>query len=187
MNPEEFEKMLLHKQAELRAYVYNDFPRKAGEISLRFIDRNFRDQGYHGTTFQSWKPLKKRQGTILVITGRLRRGNYFETSPGIAHIKNDVPYASAHNNGFNGIVQIKSYQRRSLSGKKMGTGRIRASSGKAETRTIHGISGTVNVKSHARKMNIPQRKFFPTSWDDSPVLANELINEVSNGMKKIFK
>lgn len=65
MNPDQFKKHLEKKQAEFRNYVNTVFPKNAGEISLRFIDKNFRDQGWHGNTFQPW-PSIKRKGTILV-------------------------------------------------------------------------------------------------------------------------
>lgn len=186
MNPKQFANRLQQKQAALRQYINNVFPRKAGEISLRFIDNNFRAQGWHGQTFQPWQPIR-RKGTILVKTGTLRRGNYFTTSPGVTRVRNDVKYAAAHNNGFRGTVEVKAHRRILLSGKKVATGRITYKTGQKQTITIHGVKGIQQVKSHTRVMNIPKRQFFPHAYNDSPVLLNNLVNEMTAGMKNIFQ
>lgn len=184
MNAENFPGALESYQAQMRSYINNVFPGKAGEISLRFIDDNFRMQGWQGATFQPW-PATKRGGTILVKTSTLRRGSRFTTQPGVTHVKNDVIYAAVHNNGFNGLVEVKAHQRRLLTATKTATGRIKIS-GKPQMQTIHGVSGIQNVKAHTRHMNIPQRKFFPVSYDDSPVLLNLLKTEMISGLQNIF-
>lgn len=184
MNPDEFSKMLIKKQTEFKNYVNNVFPKNAGDISLRFIDKNFRDQGYHGEVFQPWLPIK-RQGTILVKSGTLRRGNSYTTTPGVTHVINNVKYASVQNNGFKGPVQVKAFQRHLLKANKVATGRVK-SGGNAEVKTIHSISGIVNVRPHTRIMNIPKRQFFPLKWNDSFTLRTSLIDEMKTNMKRIF-
>ena len=69
MTPEEFVKKLQNKALEVERYAMLEFPNMAGNITLRFINGNFRAQGFQGTTFKKWKPSK---GTTLVKTGTLR-------------------------------------------------------------------------------------------------------------------
>ena len=63
MTPEEFVKKLQNKSLEVERYATLEFPNMAGNITLRFINGNFRAQGFQGTTFKKWKPSK---GTTLV-------------------------------------------------------------------------------------------------------------------------
>lgn len=185
MNPDEFIKRLQQKKAEFGNYVNNVYPKNIGDISLRFIDKNFRDQGWHGNVFQPWAP-GRRKGAILVKSGTLRRGNHYTTTPGITHVTNNVRYASVHNNGFKGTVHVKGHSRYLLEGRKVFTGRILKSTGENQTKTIHHVAGITNVKAHTRIINIAKRQFFPTSWNDSPVLQRQYVDEIKKNTKRIF-
>lgn len=173
------------KAALLENYVYVSFPPAAGNISMRFINGNFRAQGWQGRSFQPWKK-NKRGGTILVKRGQLRRGTYFVTQPGAAILRNNVAYAKIHNQGFNGTVSVRSHQRRILQAQRVHTGRV-TRTGKMQMRTVHTLAGVQNVKAHTRKVNMPARQFMPTSDTDSPVLMNAIRREIERGLKKIFE
>lgn len=184
MDINEWSKDLLGKTRRLKDYVYNQWPGRSGNISLRFIDSNFRMQGWQGSSFQPWLPNKKGT-TILVKTSTLRRGNYAVAGYGEVAIRNDVPYGRVHNDGFDGMVQIPAHSRRSLGAKKISTGRI-TRSGKSEIQTIHTVSGIQSVRAHARHMHMPKRQFFPNSWDETPVLKKQLVDDFVIGLKTIF-
>jgi hypothetical protein len=184
MNANAFNHSIREKEGLLRKYVVLTFPGRAGNMTLRFINGNFRAQGWQGATFQAWRPIK-RKGTILVKQGTLRRGTYFTTQPGRARIINPVVYARVHNEGFRGTVTVQSYQRRNFKAGKVETGRI-LRSGRKETRTVHTVKSVSTVKSHTRKMNIPRRQFTPTTGNDSPVLVNALRREVERELRGIF-
>lgn len=184
MNPAEFIQGLKKVQAQFKEYQNGIFPTRAGEHALRFIDSNFAAQGWRGAAFSPWKPVK-RQGLILVKTGRLRRGNSFTVTPGIAHVKNNVPYAAAQNNGFTGIVSVRAHTRRNLEGKKVATGKL-SKSGIAKVQTIHTVKSEITVKAHTRKMNLPARQFMPRSLQDSPVFENIIVKEIASSWKKIL-
>jgi phage gpG-like protein len=186
MNPQQFEIALKQKQEALRNYVNNVFPRRAGEISLRFISGNFRAQGWQGTVFQKWKE-NRRKGTILVKTGRGRRGTHFTTFPGGVRVFNNVGYMAVHNKGFNGTVQVPAHERRIIARKKVGTGLFSVKTQKERVKSVATVAGVSNVKAHSRKMNIPKRQFMPTSLHDSPVLANALTRELTRALKQIFE
>jgi phage gpG-like protein len=81
-------------------------PSRMGDIALRFIDGNFRAQGYQGTSFIRWAvrkaQTKKNKGrAILVGSGRMRRG-FRKQVRGSAEVAiiNDTVYADVHNAGL---------------------------------------------------------------------------------------
>ncbi len=161
-----------------------EFPRRAGEISLRFIDGNFRSQGWQGASFQPWQK-NKRNGTILVKTGLLRSATTFATSPGMVRVSNATPYAAAHNMGFHGTVSVRQHTRRLMTTKSVETGRL-TKSGKMRLKTVHTLKNISFVKAHTRNMNLPKRQFMPGSMNDSPILYNAYRREVERKLKSIF-
>jgi hypothetical protein len=185
MNASEFEKNLRGKQVLLKRYVNQVFPNRAGRIALRFINGNFRAQGWQGITFDRWKP-NKRKGTILVKTGRGRRGTQFSTFPGVVRVFNTVGYMAVHNKGFNGTVIIPAHIRRIMGSKRVETGKL-TKTGKMRMKTVATVKMIASVSKHTRKMNIPKRKFMPDNMMDSPVLVNALKREITNELSKIFQ
>lgn len=184
MNSAQFKQNLKARQTALKGYVNSVFPSRAGNMVLRFVNGNFRAQGWQGSSFSKWKP-NLRKGTILVKKGALRRGTNFTTQPGQAHVYNNVKYAKVHNEGFNGSVNIPAHTRRNLQAAKVETGRL-TKSGRKQTKTVHTVKSVSTVKAHTRKMNIPKRQFMPTSLTDSPVLAKAIKREIERELKKIF-
>lgn len=149
------------------------FPAMAGEKGLRFINGNFRAQGYQGMGFKQWNPIA-RKGTILVKTGSLRRGFRAEARGfGVVAITNNVPYANVHNKGFKGTVQVAGFKRRV-------TGKAEHFSIKSrrKLKDIKYTKGFAEVKAHSRKMDIKQRQFAPITGTDSPALANAIKREI---------
>lgn len=186
MKPEQFASDLKNKQTQLKNYVNNVFPNRAGRIATRFINGNFRAQGWQGATFQRWK-ANRRKGTILIKTGQGRRGTGFTTAPAQVRVYNDVKYMAVHNTGFNGTVRIPAHTRRIMGKKKVGRGIYSVKTKRERMKTVATVKAITTVKEHTRKMNIPKRKFFPTSMQDSPVLANALSREIQRTLTKIFE
>lgn len=186
MNPQQFQQELAKKQSQLKSYVNNQFPANAGKIAVRFINGNFRAQGWQGSIFQKWKP-NRRKGTILVKTGRGRRGTSYNTQPAQVRVYNDVDYMAVHNSGFKGTVQVRAHRRRVMGKQKVGTGLFSIKTQKERKKTISTVKTVGTVQAHSRKMNIPKRKFMPTSLQDSPVLANALRRELTRNLNQIFQ
>lgn len=185
MSPEEFEKKLQVKAKEIKNYALSSFPSKAGNIALRFINGNFRAQGFQGQTFERWQKSKKNKGATLVDKGHLRAANYYTTQPGQTTLKNSSPYAKIHNEGFKGTVTVKAHSRNKYSKEKRGTGKF-TKTGKERQQTVTYKSGSSRVREHQRKMNIPKRQFMPTNQNDSPVLNNAISREVARDINKIM-
>lgn len=178
MTPEEFPNVLKAKAKQIENYANTRYPSVAGNIALRFINGNFRAQGFQGQSFERWKKSRKPHGSTLVVSGALRAGNYYTTQPGQTTLKNNLPYAKAHNEGFNGTVTIKAHSRNKYSKAKKGTGKF-TKTGKERMQTVTFKSGSSQVRAHQRKMNIPKRQFMPTHPNDSPILNNAIIRQVA--------
>lgn len=54
MTPEEFQKLVKQYAKEIKLYVNTRFPSAAGDTALRFINGNFRAQGWQGASFSKW-------------------------------------------------------------------------------------------------------------------------------------
>jgi phage gpG-like protein len=169
---------------ELLRYTRDEFPRMARNKALRFIDGNFRAQGWQGRTFNKWKPNRKGT-TVLVDKGNLRRSFGSEIGPFMVRIYSSSPYARVHNRGFNGTVSVKGYTRFKYEQARVGTGRY-TKSGTERTRRVDVLTGTTQVKAHQRRVSIPKRQFMPEDAQDSPVLWNSIEREVVKAIKKIF-
>lgn len=159
------DKFPLHTIADHFAKVLRTAPRLLGNDALNFFLDSFKRQGWQGATFQPWAARKNKTNNkgraILVQSGRLRRSpRIISTTAETATIGTDVPYAQAHNEGFNGSVKqnVKAFDRKSAIGK------------------------IVAVRAHARtiQMSLPKRQFM----GDSPVLTKQLINRLTNELMK---
>ncbi len=185
MDAQKFLAKLQADKAQFEDYAKNQFPKKAGAQILRFIDNNFRQQGWNGAVFEKWL-ANKRGGTILVQKGILRRSFRQSYAPGEVRTFTDIPYAAVHNRGFKGTVNVKGHTRNQFTQSEIGTGKYEKN-GKEYTKKIHTISGTSEVKGHTRQMNIPKRQFMPESSSDSPTLVADIRKAIINDIKTIFK
>lgn len=185
MTPEEFSKALNTKAKEIQSYANNRFPSTAGNIALRFINGNFRAQGFQGQSFERWKKSNKKRGSTLINKGHLRAANYYTTQPGQTTLKNSLPYAKVHNEGFEGVVTVKAHSRNRYSKAKQGTGKF-TKKGKERMQTVTYKSGSSQVREHQRKMKIPKRQFMPTQASDSPVLNNAVERQVIRDIKQLM-
>ncbi|MDY0104409.1 MAG: hypothetical protein RBS07_15845 [Lentimicrobium sp.] len=175
MTPKEFEILLQKRAQEIAVYASSRWPAEAGNTALRFINGNFRAQGYQGRSFQPWKKGKKKRGTTLVNKGHLRSASYYVTGVGVVTMRNTRPYAAIHNEGgyINATQSVNQYTR------------------KAHTRRFKGkrikVKATI-ISAHMRKINtkIDARPFFPTTNNPSPVLNNAVERKILAEFKRIF-
>lgn len=136
-------------------------------VGLRFVDDNFRNQGWEGKT---WKAVK-RGGTVLIDKGTLRRGFNSNMLPGGVEIYTNVPYAKVQNEGFKGSQSVRAHQRAKF--KKTSKGKRKKIS-------------TGNVKSFTRETDIKQRQFAPTNSSPSPTLDKQVTETIENFFKPIL-
>ncbi len=151
-------------------------PPAIGDEVVTFAVDNLEKQGWQGNGLEPWPKRKnptqwgkrdEEDRALLVKTGKLKRsirvGRIEEDKVSVIAGGADVPYARAHNEGFQGPVHqhVKEYFRRTRDFKE-----IRV---KAHDRTIH--------------QNLPKRQFIG-NWNESPVLQqriNTAIREILNG------
>jgi|GEM_PF-1714847 len=183
MQAEQFPAHIRALAKDIEHYAMVEWPGMAGKKILRFIDGNFRAQGWQGSTFQKWKGIS-RKGTILVKTGAGRRAMRQETAAGEVHTWNAKAYMGVHNHGFKGEVSIRSYKRSLYVASKVGTGRF-TKTGKERTKTIHTKTGETMVKAHTRMMNITKRQFMPETYQDSIILWNAVKRQTIKDMKNL--
>ena len=156
----------------------------AARKTLRFINGNFRAQGYQGSSFQKW-PANKRKGTILIKRGHLRRSFRQQIAPGGVRTWSESPYARIHNEGFSGTVSVKAHTRSKYKAQKVGTGRF-TKTGKERMRTVHTLSGSHAVSAHSRKVAMPKRQFMPTGSGDAGTLIKSIERDVVKKLQTIF-
>lgn len=185
MDASKFPAAMQQAALELDRYMRDEFPRMAVSKTLRFVEGNFRAQGWQGRSFLPWSKTQ-RGGTILVKSGALRRSFHGQSSPYQARVYSNSPYARVHNRGFNGTVRVKSYTRYKYTAIKQGTGRF-TKSGAERTRTVHQVTGMTQVQAHERHMNIKKRQMLPESPGDSPILMDSIKRGLITGLKNIFK
>jgi len=164
------------------------FPGMMGNMAVNFFIDSFNRQGWMGHYLEPWVKRKakrdKRPGrAILVDSARLKRSiRIIRIGIAEAEVGTDVPYAKAHNEGFRGLVTVKAHTRNRYSSSKVGTGKL-TSSGKERLKTVHAVSGSVNVPQFTRKMNLPKRQFMGYS----PILENQIKRQLTANLLKAYR
>ncbi|MBY0244491.1 MAG: phage virion morphogenesis protein [Sphingobacteriaceae bacterium] len=163
--------------------------RNINRVTLRYIDDNFRAQGYQANTLIPWRKtgsgkenrFSQKSNGILIQTGRLRRGFQSSVTPSSVIISNAAPYANMHNQGFKGAIQIKAHTRRTF-----GVGKV-ANIETKRYRSIKVETGIHPVKAHSRNVEIPRRQFVPTANRPSGILNAAIEKEINNYVMSQFK
>lgn len=104
------------------------------ELSEEF-DRNFERKAFFS---DKWKRRANpnAKGSLLIVTGTLRRSIRSEVRGNGVRFSSAVPYASIHNEGGTGTKPVKAHIRRGKKGK------------------------THQVKAHMRRFKMPKRQFI---------------------------
>lgn len=190
MDSRQFAKLARKRAGAIAVYINDIAPAMVVRKTLRFIDGNFRAQGWQGATFKPWPNKKsnagkKRPGRILIVTGRLRRGvNYSTNGRGEVKFYNNVKYARSHNEGLsiNATANIRAFSRRKFYHDETSAPGAR----KAKFTKKH--IGNSEVSAHTRqiKFKMPQRQFMPYEGHNSPVLDNSIKRELDREIRKIL-
>ena len=171
---------------------YKHAPRLIGGLSVRFFKDRFVRQGWQDEGFEKW-PKRKREDrrtkkagnrAVLVKTGRLKRSiKVLSRSATRLVVGTTVPYAYAHNEGFNGTVNVKSHNRGVEFETKKTSYKTRT--GKERTRKERIVTKTTKVKAHQRKVNLPKRRFIGNSKLLNRRIEKNIEYELKNELKKI--
>lgn len=123
------------------------------ELTEEF-DKNFERKAFFT---DKWKKRANpnAKGSLLMVTGTLRRSIKSEVRGNGVRFSSAVPYASIHNVGGTGTIHVKAHTRRGKKGKK----------GK-----------THQVKAHMRSFEMPQRQFIGDG-DRTKEIIKEVISD----------
>lgn len=184
MDSKQFVNISRSRATSIASYINLQAPAMVVRKTLRFIDGNFRAQGWQGATFQPWAPIK-RKGQILIKTGRLRRGtNYSTNGNGEVRFYNNVPYAGIHNRGgiISATANVRGFTRRRFTTDEDSVPRAK------KLRFTKTQTGTSEVKPHTRIMKtiMPQRQFMPYDDHGSPVLDASIMRDLDKEIRKIL-
>lgn len=120
--------------------IYDDILRDARVKLTEMFKNNFREQGFFG---QRWvatkvsKTNKRGKGSILIVTGAMRRSIRSQIRGMAVVFSSNLPYTALHNEGGKFYVTIR-----------------------AHSRTNSKTGNSYSVRSHSRQMNMPQRQFI---------------------------
>lgn len=104
------------------------------ELTEEF-DKNFERKAFFNDKWKRRANLKAK-GSLLLVTGTLRRSIKSQVRGNGVRFSSAVPYASIHNEGGTGTKSVRAHTRRSKKGR------------------------SYQVKAHSRKFDIPQRQFI---------------------------
>lgn len=148
------------------ANIYDKILKDAQVKLTAMFDNNFREQGFFGKKWAATKVSKVnkagKKGSILIVTGALRRSIRSHIRSNSVVFTSHLPYASVHNEGGKGKVTVRTH-----------------------TRTRKG--STHNVRSHERAMNIPQREFIGDHEQVQQALGNIVYKNLQKFSEELVK
>lgn len=173
--------------------VRNALPPVLATVCVNYFKDSFRRQGWRDKGLKAWAKRKNSKGSagrgILIKRGHLRNSiRKLIATWKITEVGTSLPYAAAHNEGFSGTVQVRQHTRNQYEKKRTKIGRgvynIKTREEATRTRVDKVATGTkFTVRSHTRKMNIPQRQFM----GDSEMLSIKIDHTIASAVDKIFE
>ena len=129
------------------------------------FDKNFERKAFFT---RSWKKRAdpNAKGSLLLVTGTLRRSIRSEVRGNGVRFTSAVPYASIHNEGGTGTKSVKAHVRR---GKK---------------------GNTHQVKAHMRRFKMAQRQFIGDGKHTQEIIKGVISDNLKNyniQLNKLFK
>lgn len=115
------------------------------ELTEEF-DRNFQRKAFFS---DAWKPRKdpKALGSLLVVTGAMRRSIKSEVVNHGVRFSSSLPYTTIHNEGGKGTLNVKAHYR-TRNGKQY------------------------KVRAHRRRFNMPKRQFIGDGKETQQLIKN---------------
>ena len=127
------------------------------------FDRNFERKAFFG---DRWKPRRSEgKGTLLLVTGTLRRSIRSSVVGNGVRFSSQVPYATVHNEGGTIAQNVRAHQRRR-----------------------HGK--THDVRAHQRRINMPQRQFIGDGPDTRRIIKSVIddnLQQYNNELTKALR
>ena len=130
------------------------------ELAEEF-DKNFTRKAFFTN---KWKKRRNPNalGSLLVVTGSLRRSIQAKETPDGVRFTSNQPYATLHNEGGKGSVTVRQHTRKSKKGK------------------------SYTVRQH-RAVNVPQRQFVGDGQDTQRIIKNVIDDNLEQYNQEIIK
>lgn len=148
------------------ANIYDKILRDARVKLTEMFDSNFTRQGFFG---KKWLPTKVskvnkagKQGSILIVTGAMRRSIRSQVRGNAVVFTSDKPYTGLHNEGGKFAGNVRSHVRK-VGGK------------------------LVRVKAHTRQMNMPQRQFIGDHAEVQKALGEIVFKHLQKESEQLVK
>ncbi len=131
------------------------------ELSEEF-DRNFERKAFFT---KKWKQRANpnAKGSLLIVTGTMRRSIRGEVKNNGVRFSSAVPYAAIHNEGGKGTKPVRAHSRKSKKGK------------------------TYQVRAHTRKFQMPQRQFVGDSKRTQEIIKGVINDNLADFNMQISK
>ena len=131
------------------------------ELAEEF-DKNFTRKAFFTN---KWKKRRNPNalGSLLVVTGSLRRSIQAKETPDGVRFTSNQPYATLHNEGGTGSVTARQHTRKSKKGK------------------------SYTVRQHNRAVNVPQRQFVGDGQDTQRIIKNVIDDNLEQYNQEIIK
>ena len=131
------------------------------ELAEEF-DKNFTRKAFFTN---KWKKRRNPNalGSLLVVTGSLRRSIQAKETPDGVRFTSNQPYATLHNEGGKGSVTVRQHTRKSKKGK------------------------SYTVRQHNRAVNVPQRQFVGDGQDTQRISKNVIDDNLEQYNQEIIK
>lgn len=160
-------------------HVISIIPQKAAVIAVNFSKERFVKKNWVDKTETTWEKTKKRKGSTLIKSGRLKRSiRKVHVGADYVIIGTDAPYARIHNDGgtIEGTEEVRSHQRRAHK---------RKTYTRSNKRIKAGVVRAHSVQSYKRKFKrtFIQRKFI----GESQCLTNQLTNMMQTEIQKAIR
>lgn len=153
---------------DFERFVTRDVPNIVAETATEYYHERFIEKNWDGKPWPKYNPYNnpKRneptKGSLLLRTTNLRRSvRPSLVRPDLVRISagsSKVPYARAHNEGFNGFQQVPGYVNSNFMGKGQ----------------------SVRIRGHRRYQRLPRRQFIGRSEIVNQNIKSRLIAELNN-------
>ena len=126
------------------------------------FDKNFNRKAFFT---EKWKKRRNPNalGSLLVVTGSLRKSIQAKKTPDGVKFTSNQPYATLHNEGGKGSVTVRQHTRKSKKGK------------------------TYTVKQHARAVKVPQRQFVGDGEHTQRIIENVINDNLEQYNQELIK
>jgi phage gpG-like protein len=139
-------------------------------ITGKIVNERLKGQGPfpvsdHKLGVKSGRLYRSVRWTLPEISGQTVLGS----------IGTNVKYAGAHEFGFSGSVQVRAHSRKSFSHRSFLGGTTKSGKQKTVRKKVRGAD--IQVRTHTRKLNIPERAPIRTGISDHKAILGEEITK----------